>query len=191
MDMYAHVYKVFLHEPLTLYAHLLQMLYDESMRSLAYNIYYESMRSQASNIFMNICAPMHNIFYYENMRSLASNIFMKVCAHMHHIFYYESMRSLASNVLLWNYALTRIKYLLWKYALPHTSYVSLRKYVLACMLCFLTDMKGFLINMQPGVCQRFSCQTGGSGASQFIFDSIAVTYIVCSFSLSSRLFVIN
>jgi hypothetical protein len=63
------------------------------------------------------------------------------------------------------------------------SYVELWKYVLACIICFLIAVKGIHINMQTGVCQRFSCQNGGSGASQFIFDCIAVTYIVCSFSL--------
>jgi hypothetical protein len=49
-------------------------------------------------------------------------------------------------------------------------------------LCFPIDMKGIHIT-STGVCQRFSCQNEGSGVSQFIFDSIAVTYLVCSFSL--------
>jgi putative exporter of polyketide antibiotics len=129
------------------------------------------MRSHASQFVMKICAPMHHIFYYENMHSLAIRYF------------YESMCSHASNVLLWNYALTRIKYLLGKYALPYASCVSLRTYVLTCMLCFLIGMKDLLINMQTGVCVRFLYQTGGSGPSEVIFDSIAVTYIVCSFSL--------
>lgn len=55
--------------------------------------------------------------------------------------------------------------------------------MLACIVCFLIDVKGFHSNVKTGLCQRFSCQNGGSGASQFIFSSIAVTYIVCSFSL--------
>jgi hypothetical protein len=55
--------------------------------------------------------------------------------------------------------------------------------MLTCIVCFLIDMNGIHINMQTGVCQRFSRQNGGSGASQFIFSGMAVTYVVCSFSL--------
>jgi len=55
--------------------------------------------------------------------------------------------------------------------------------VFASIVCFLIDMEGIHINMQTCVCQRFSCQNGGSGASQINLSNIAVTCLVCSFSL--------
>lgn len=96
---------------------------------------------------------------------------MKICAHVLHMFHHESMCSHMQHIVsLPKYVLTYIVCLIMEVCA-------------LCIVCFLVVMKGIHINMQTGVCQRFSCQNGGSGASQFIFGSTAVTYLVCSFSL--------
>jgi len=107
---------------------------------------------------------------------------MKVCAPTCIILFpYQSMCSRA-YVSIWKYVLTYILCLIMEVC-ALCMVCLIMEVCSLCIVCFLIAMKGIHINMQTGVCQRFSCQNGGSGVSQFIFNSIAVTYLVCCFRL--------
>jgi len=153
MNMYVHLYEVFLQEPLTY------------------------MFACTKCFMMKVCAHVHKMFHHESMRPQMHVIccIMKVCAHLHKIlwtltcikcfmmkecaptciilFPYQSMCSRA-YVSVWKYVLTYIVCLIMEVCA--LCIVCLIMEICAlCIVCFLIAMKGIHIDMQTGVCQRF------------------------------------
>jgi hypothetical protein len=141
MNMYVHVYKVFLQEPLTymptcikcfmmkVCAHVHQIIVMKVCAHGNHMFHFASMRSRASYFIMKVCAHVHQIFI------------MKICAHVHQMFYHEIMRShmLICCIIKIRAHVHKMFYNeRMRFHMHHI--VSLPKYVLTYIVCLIVEV---------------------------------------------------